>query len=255
MKSWRLDNITLKSAREQNFEVAVLPMGATEPHNYHLPYGTDTMQCEHIADRACETATKQGARVVLLPTIPYGVESNMMEFPFAMNVYPSTMFALLKDLVHTLDKHGIKKLILLNGHGGNDFPKPFIREMMGKSPMFICTINWYEAALPAHDEIFVLDGDHANDMETSAMLSIAPNLVKMEDADDGAWQPSRFTGVREGWVSLSRPWHLLTKSSGVGTPYEGTAEKGARFFDAVEANLAGFIKELSDAEIDDNFPF
>src|SRR4051794_10121489 len=108
MKTWKLDNITLKVAREQNFEVALLPLGATEPHNYHLPYGTDTFQCEHIADRACEAATKKGARVVLLPAIPYGVESNMMEFPFAMNVYPSTMFALLKDIVGTLEKHGIR---------------------------------------------------------------------------------------------------------------------------------------------------
>jgi creatinine amidohydrolase len=103
--------------------------------------------------------------------------------------------------------------------------------------------------------MFVPDGDHANDMETSAMLSIAPELVQMEDADDGAWQKSRFKGVREGWVSVSRPWHLLTKSSGVGTPYEATAEKGERFFEVVIENLAGFIKELSDAKMDETFPF
>lgn len=256
MNTWKLDSITLKTAREQNFEVAILPLGATEPHNYHLPYGTDTFQVQHVAERACETATRAGARVVLLPAVPYAVQSNMMEFPFAMNVYPSTMFALLKDIVDSLEKHGIRKLILLNGHGGNDFVKPFAREMMGRTSVFLCVINWWDApGKEALQNSFVPDGDHANDMETSAMLSLAPDLVHMEDAADGAWKKSRFTGVREGWVSISRPWHLLTQSSGVGTPLEATAEKGAAYMQLVVERLSGFIKELSDAEIDATFPF
>jgi len=256
MKTWRLDNITLKSVREQNFEVALLPLGATEPHNYHLPYGTDTIQVEQLADRACEAATAAGARVVLLPTIPYAVQSNMLEFPFAMNVYPSTMFALLKDLVNSLEKHGIRKLILLNGHGGNDFVKPFMREMMGRTSVFLCTVNWWEApGKEALGAAFVPDGDHANDMETCAMLALAPDLVHMEDASDGAWKQSRFEGVRQGWVSISRPWHLLTESSGVGTPLEATAEKGEAYLQLVVERISSFIKELSDAEMDETFPF
>src|ERR1043166_4204925 len=81
------------------YSVAVLPMGATEPHNLHLPYGTDTFEVETIAHRACEAAFKMGARVVVLPAIPYGTETNMMRFPLAMNLNPSTLMQVIADLV------------------------------------------------------------------------------------------------------------------------------------------------------------
>src|SRR4051812_35506326 len=78
-------------------EVAVLPLGATEPHNLHLPYGTDTYQVELIASRACESAYKQGARVVMLPALPFGTETNQMRFPLAMNLNPSTVAKIIAD--------------------------------------------------------------------------------------------------------------------------------------------------------------
>src|SRR3954453_22415340 len=87
------------------FEVAVLPMGATEPHNLHLPYGTDTIQVETIASLACARASERGARVVMLPALPYGTETNQMRFPLAMNLNPSTVAAILTDLVRSLEIH------------------------------------------------------------------------------------------------------------------------------------------------------
>ncbi len=114
-------------------EVAVLPLGATEPHNLHLPYGTDTFQVEVVGDRACALRTSSGARVVLLPAMPYGTETNQMRFPLAMNLNPSTVARVMTDLVESLATHGVKKCVLLNGHGGNDL-KWVLRELHTEDP-------------------------------------------------------------------------------------------------------------------------
>ena len=87
--------------REQSWQVAVLPFGATEPHNLHMPYGTDTFQVEVLGQRACDRAHQAGARVALLPTIPYGVNTNHLRIPGALacSVTPTTLLAVLTDLV------------------------------------------------------------------------------------------------------------------------------------------------------------
>src|SRR5690242_11586829 len=112
MKPWKLQHLTHKSVRGNSYQVALHPIGACEPHNLHLPYGTDAYESELVSDRVCEAAVALGASVVQLPTIPYGVQSNMLDIPLAINVYPSTFFALLKDVVDSLSRHGIRKLVL-----------------------------------------------------------------------------------------------------------------------------------------------
>src|SRR5438552_16304446 len=99
MNSCKLAHLTQSAVAANRYEVAVLPIGACEPHNLHLPYGTDAYESELVCDRVCEAAHNLGASVVALPTIPYGVQSNMLDVPRAINVYPSTFFALLKDIV------------------------------------------------------------------------------------------------------------------------------------------------------------
>ncbi|HEY6564547.1 MAG TPA: creatininase family protein, partial [Pirellulaceae bacterium] len=136
---WRLASSNLAQVREAAFQVAVLPFGATEPHNLHLPYGTDTLEADAIGDHVCKSAWNRGARVVLLPTIPYGTQTNQREFPLALNLYPSTLLAVTRDLVETLAGSGIRKIVLLNSHGGNDL-KPILRELHGRfdSQLFLC---------------------------------------------------------------------------------------------------------------------
>src|SRR4029434_3123668 len=104
MSSWKLANLTHAQVKVNRFEIAVLPIGACEPHNLHLPYGTDAFESELVCDRVCAEAGKLGARVISLPAIPYGVESNMLDIPLSINVYPSTFFAFLKDIVDSLER-------------------------------------------------------------------------------------------------------------------------------------------------------
>ncbi|MBV9866578.1 MAG: creatininase family protein [Abitibacteriaceae bacterium] len=255
MNTWKLQHIAYKVVKEQHYEVALLPIGSCEPHNHHLPYGSDALHSEGVADRLCAAATELGAKVVQLPTIPYGVQSNMLKLPLAINVYPTTLMAFLKDIVNSLENSDIRKLIILNGHGGNDFLKPFVREMMGRSKVFICIIDWWKVGNDIYKDIFEAPDDHGGEMETSGDMALFGHLVHLEDALDGAWKPTRFEAVNKGWVSVSREWHLLTESTGVGNPSQASAEKGEKYISVVVERLARFVQELSDTEMDEKFPF
>ena len=102
MRPWRLAELTYAEVKQRGYEVAVIPLGCTEPHNLHLPYGTDTLEAEIIGDHICESACDAGAKVVLLPTIPYGTVTNQRECPLSINVNPSTLFAFLRSFFSTV---------------------------------------------------------------------------------------------------------------------------------------------------------
>ncbi|MCM8821009.1 MAG: creatininase family protein, partial [Candidatus Omnitrophica bacterium] len=127
----KLFDMTLKEVRESSlFEVAILPWGACEPHNLHLPYGCDTLTAEKISIISSEKAEKKGAKVIVLPAIPIGVNTNTLNFPMTLNLNPTTQLTILKDIIYCLEKYKIYKLIILNGHGGNDF-QWMARELYG----------------------------------------------------------------------------------------------------------------------------
>lgn len=260
MRPWILSEINYEFVKDNPFEVAVLPMGATEPHNLHLPYGTDTFESEEIAGRACEAAWNQGAKVVMLPAIPFGTETNQREFPLSINLNPSTLGQTIKDIIATLEHNGLKKLLILNSHGGNDF-KPLLRELHGTTSMHIFLCDWFRGlSADVQKTIFEDAGDHAGEMETALGLAFFPDLVAKNKAgeiiaDDGAVQPTRFEAVNNGWVSITRPWHLLTKNTGSGNPHPATAEKGRELMDVLVERLSTFLVDLANADVDERFPF
>ncbi|HIF33826.1 MAG: creatininase family protein [Pirellulaceae bacterium] len=258
MRPWILTETNYAYTQDHPYDVAVLPLGATEPHNLHLPYGTDVLEATIIGEHACEEAHRQGARVVLLPAIPYGTETNLRQFPLAMNLNPSTLYRVVEDLVETLVENGIRKILLLNSHGGNEM-KPFLREMYGKSSAHLFLCNWYQAVRDVYSDLFTHSEDHAGEMETSFALAYFPDLVQGTEghlqADQGEPTPFRFKALEEGWVSITRPWHLLTTNAGSGNPHEATAEKGRRLMELLVTRLAPFLVELSRADIDETFPF
>lgn len=255
MKPWRLADLSLHDVRSaQPIEVAILPLGATEPHNLHLPHATDTLQVELVADESARIAHAAGARVLVLPAMPYGTETNLMRFPLAINVNPTTLAAVIRDVIDSLEAHGIRKLLLLNGHGGNDL-KWLLRELHGKTPVHLFLCNWYKVAADAHAELFKETGDHAGEMETSMGLAFFPELVRMDRADAGATRPTRFEAINRGWVEITRPWHLLTTNSGAGDPRAARAEQGRRELAIVSERIATFLAELSSSKLDEGFPY
>jgi creatinine amidohydrolase/Fe(II)-dependent formamide hydrolase-like protein len=92
-----LEETTLGELRGVRFEVAVLPWGATEPHNFHLPFGTDSLEARSVAVESAGLAWERGARVIVLPTVPFGVDVQQLGIPLTLNMNPSTQAALLAD--------------------------------------------------------------------------------------------------------------------------------------------------------------
>ena len=100
---------TWEDVRATPFEVAILPWGATEAHNRHLPYGTDTIETVAVAMAAAARAWEAGARALVLPAVPFGVNTGQREVPFCLNMNPSTQMALLRDILSSLEQHGVRK--------------------------------------------------------------------------------------------------------------------------------------------------
>src|SRR5699024_8952673 len=135
---------------------------ATEAHNYHLPYGTDIFEAEAVAAKSAELASGEGAEVVVLPCIPFGVNTGQLDIKLDINLYPSTQMAILDDIIETLDRQNIHKLLILNSHGGNNF-KPILRELGAKYPAMLLTFcNWFQA-MDKSKYFDYPNGDHADE--------------------------------------------------------------------------------------------
>jgi creatinine amidohydrolase len=242
-----LAEATWKTVDPTSYELAVLPWGATEAHNFHLPYATDTIQVVRIAAAAAQRAWAAGARVLVLPSMPFGAQTTQLDIKGCLNMNPSTQAAVVADVVASLERQGILKLCILNGHGGNDY-RQLIRELQPKTRVFLCTSNWYTIVDPKPH--FDEPGDHAGEMETSVMLHLAPETVlPLTEAGEGKERRFRVAALREKWAWAPRDWRQITADTGVGNPKRATAEKGRQYFELVVQRLSQFFIDLAKADV------
>ena len=138
--------------------------------------------------------------------------------------------------------------------------KPFLREMSGKTDAHLFLCNWYQSIEDVYFEIFEKKEDHAGEMETSFGLAYFPELVAQNEdgtlpADDGATRETKLEALNKGWVSITRPWHLLTKNSGAADPHAASAAKGEKMMEVLVERLGKFLVDLSNEKITDRFPY
>ena len=239
-----------KTVKDTEYEVAILPWGATEAHNYHLPYATDNYQVDHVAAESARRAWEAGARPVVFPCVPFGVNTGQLDVSLCLNMNPSTQLALLKDLTDVLSRQGLNKLVIMNGHGGNYF-KQMIRELYAYFPdVFVCTVNWFQAV---DWQLYFDDpGDHAGEMETSAMMYIAPQWVlPLSEAGNGAAKKFKVKGLKDGWVSSQRKWTAVTADTGVGDPSKSTPEKAEKYLNDCAQQISEFLIDLAKTDLKD----
>jgi len=227
-------------------QVAVLPWGATEAHNRHLPYGTDVIEATKLAERAAELAFARGARVVVLPTIPFGNDEQQLDQACTISFTTSTALAVLGDVARSLARQRIDRLVLLNAHGGNQF-QPLVRDLESQHGILIVVANFYEMAPDVKRATFELPGDHADEMETSLLLHVCPDLVEFQHAGKGERVPFAFKSLSQPGVWTPRPWSKIHPDTGSGDPSRATAEKGRQYFEAVTAAIAELICDLASA--------
>ncbi len=254
ISDWELARTNLARLQSRHIEVAVLPIGATEPHNRHLPYGQDFLHTTEVGRRCVRDAWLATQKVILLPSIPYGVDCNLMDFPFAMHIRQSTLEALVDDLVRSLRHFGIRKIVILNGHGGNEF-KGLIRQLQCDYDVHLFLINWWQVGSDQYDHIFDRPDDHAGELETSVAMYLYPQLVESEKAGSGASKKFRFEALNQGWVKTSRNFGKLNDHCAVGSPIMASAEKGETYLNLVCTRITRFLVELANSPIDETFPY
>jgi creatinine amidohydrolase len=249
MRPYILAETNWKHIKDAQFDLAILPWGATEAHNFHLPYATDIIEADRISAEAARIAFENGARIIVLPAIPFGVNTGQTDIKLNINLNPSTQFAILSDILEVLNRQGIYKLLIVNSHGGNEF-KPLLRELGLKFPkMFLSTCNWFQSLKKS--DYFDAPGDHADEMETSLMMHLTPHLVlPLTEAGDGHEKKNKIKEFSEGWAWTERPWSKVTLDTGIGNPKASTKEKGEKYFKAVTEKLAGLFLALSSADTD-----
>jgi creatinine amidohydrolase len=193
-----------------------------------------------MVSERCET---QGVRTAALPGVPYGVNTGQRDLNLCISIRPSVQYALLTEIAHSLAEHGVEKLVVVNGHGGNNF-KPLLRELFQDVPdLFICFTNWWTVVDPL--EFFDVPGDHAGELETAVMLHLYPDLVlPLEEAGSGNARGFSVAGLQKGTAWAPRHWKSITADTGVGDPTKAKAEKGHRFVDACVAEISDFVVEL-----------
>ena len=250
MRPYVLAESNWKNVENETFNVVVLPWGATEAHNYHLPYATDNIQAEHIAIASARIAWEKGIKVTVLPTIPFGVNTGQADIKLDINLNPSTQLIILRDIIQVLRRQGMYRLMILNGHGGNEF-KPMIRELGLEFPeMFICLCNWFQ--FKEKMDYFERPGDHADEMETSLMLHLTPELVlPLAEAGKGREKINKIPAFSEGWVWAERKWSQVTEDTGIGDPELASAEKGEKFFKEITHRIAEVLQQIEKADLND----
>ena len=265
---------TFGVARQHQYEVAILPWGATEPHNLHLPYMTDCILSQAVAvDAAQRALDRYGVRCMVLPPVMMGSQNpGQRDLPFCIHYRYETQQAILRDIVDSLSHQGMRRLLIINGHGGNSF-KQMIRDIPTPNPsqgegslntlsnepseanqaplpsggdgggLLLASAEWFKMA-PARD-YFEQPGDHADEIETSVMMHYHPELVRLEEAGEGRSKSFAIPALREGKVWMPRHWTLVTEDTGIGNPALSTAEKGRRFADACADGFALFLRDFA----------
>lgn len=253
INEWDLSSTNLHRIRKRKYEVAVLPIGATEPHNRHLPQGMDCIHTMHIARSCCAMAWDKCKSVICLPILPFGVDCNLMSYPLAIDVSQETLDTIVTEVITSLHAHDIRKIVILNGHGGNSFG-PLIRRIQSDMDVHVFLCDWWKVGSDKYDEIFTKPDDHAGQFETSVAMAVCPELVEPNAAGDGKVRPFRFEALQKGWVSTSRDFAKLNDHCAVGDPAGATAEKGQKYLDIVTERISKFLTELAECPIDSHFP-
>ncbi|WKK66660.1 creatininase family protein [Lutimonas zeaxanthinifaciens] len=254
MRPYILAETNWKHLKDEKIELAVLPWGATEAHNYHLPYGTDNIESEYLAAESARLAWENGAKLIVLPTVPFGVNTGQSDIYLDINLNPSTQLAILRDIITVLNRQGVYKLLIFNSHGGNDF-KTMLRELGLEFPkMFLCSSNWFQAM--ERDKYFKLDGDHAEEMETSLIMHFKPDLVlPKEEWGEGKEKKHKVKAFSEQWLWTERKWSKVSEDTGIGNPRYASKEKGKQFFDDVTRKIGKTLKELCELDLDNSYEY
>lgn len=231
----------------------VIPLGSTEQHGRHLPLAVDTLQVHQIASRV-EQALPQD--MILLPTLWVGSSHHHRDFPGTISLLPSLYSQVISQLARSVLDAGFRRIIFLNGHGGNHTPASqalceLIAQDNRADDAYLVLGTWWQLAqdrLSASQHHMTTPAiSHACEYETSLMMAIRPDLVKLDQARrcEPPWQSRFFDPEYDGKVAVFRRYHRYTASGSMGQPAQASATKGRSLLDAAVQETIAFVKEFS----------
>lgn len=231
----------------------VIPVAACEQHGRHLPVFVDTIQVTTIAEKV-ESALQD--RILLTPTMWLGSSHHHKDFPGTISVVPSLFSEIVKSLADSVLRAGFRRIVFLNGHGGNIVPgSQALSELVATrddadNAYLVFTSWWFvgkDALKPEDHGMETPAITHACEYETSMLLFLRPDLVHMDRVRemkpvlDSPW----YHPEHEDKVGVYRRFHRLTGPGNMGKPSAGTGDKGKSMHGAVVADIVAFLEEFA----------
>lgn len=223
----------------------VFPIAALEQHGHHLPLFTDSLLLGEIVRRAKE---KVGSRVLFAPLMWLGNSDHHLDFSGTLSAPPRTYLDLLNGLAENFLMHGFRRLVFINGHGGNDVPgKHAVFELRQRHRerndlLLLFATYWNLGAKPAETNSALQQTSmgHACEWETSMILRIAPHLVGDYRATATVKAGTMFAPASRGWITkeMSAPGHI-------GSPQLATPEKGEHLLNVFSADVVGLLERVA----------
>lgn len=249
----QLENLTSPDvgALDRDGVACLLPLGAVEQHGPHMPLGTDSMICHAICK---EAAARLPGRVLVLPPPWYGLSPHHMRFAGSITLRAETLMALAGDIVDSLVNHGFRRIVLVNGHGGNASLAGLLAATLGHrhhGKARVAALTYFQLAAEAINDIRESGpggAGHACEIETSLIQHLFPELVRNEAAT--ATYPTTGTPylttdlTAGGPVASYMDFSELSSTGVLGDPTLASGEKGARLFDACSGALADFVADF-----------
>lgn len=224
-------------------DIALLPVGSNEQHGPQNPLGTDHLIAKALAE---EAAKRTG--VICLPVIPFGVSSHHKQFWGTIHVSPKTLKDYVKEVCLSLNYYGVKKIVIVNGHGGNLNALAEASRELRENGICVSIFQWWSAASKLLPEIFKPEErGHAGAEETSVNLALHPKLVNMDKAVDE--EPHKHIAQTEG-ITLPLDTIDYTDSGVFGKSKKASAEKGKKVLDAVISELVEHVNKLKKSKIE-----
>lgn len=232
----RLARLTAQAIDDGRFDKAILPIGATEYHGLHLPYGTDTIGAETLA----EAIARELGGMLVLPALDYGVSFHHIAWPWTLSLRPETLALMVRDIIESAMEHGIRKFAILTAHDGNPPPaESAARGLYQDHGIEIAMIGgWQGAARQALAGHWNIDEDHAGQSEMSLVLYGAPETARLDLATA---QPNQFM---DHPVSMVGNFQGTVPKGYSGNAAAGSAAEGEAIVRAMVDRVVPFLRDL-----------
>ena len=239
--------LTWRQARQRlkEIDVALLPVGAIEQHGPHLPLDTDAFDADYLARRVAEACSEP--RPLVLAPISYGVSYHHADFSGTVSISNDTLAKLVYEVGISVSRNGIKKLVIINGHGGNSPALNYAAQMINRDAhIFVCVDTGETSDVDIYQIVETPNDVHAGEIETSTGLATRPHLVRMEQAKK---QVPKFSSRYLDFTSKRGVlWYAYTRKispSGVmGDPTRASADKGKKIWEIMIAHLVSLVEDL-----------